>query len=253
MRAMKITLDDHVAGLQEMDSCSETDVNASQVPVVAFFDLDRTLIDGYSLTALAWQQIFNLQMSPSRFIKLSIMFSKYGLGRISYAEMLEATIADIRGMPESDLIELARQAFEKRMKAWIYQEGIDLVESHRHRGHLIVLVTSATRYQAEPVTEVFEFDAVRCTELEIADGKVAGGVTPCYGAGKLVAARSYCEQTGTDLKDAYFYTDSADDMPLLEQVGNPVVVNGKDALLKLAERRKWPSIDFTRKGFETSP
>lgn len=241
MRAMKMSLDDYVA---ELPAQSTSEKPRADAPVVAFFDLDRTLIDGYSLTALAWQELFNFKMSLPRFVKLARMFAKYGLGHISYAEMLEATIADIKGIEEQELVELAQQAFDQRLCSWIYQEGFDLIESHRARGHHVVLITSATSYQVQPLKAVFKFDDIYCTELEIVDGKVSGGVTPCFGAGKLTAARNYCERTGSDLKQCYFYSDSADDMPLLEQVGYPVVCNGRKSLHRLTEGRNWPSLEF---------
>ena len=241
MRAMKMSLDDYVAELS-VDCASAEAID--EAPVIAFFDLDRTLIDGYSLTALAWQELFNFRMSLPRFLKLASMFAKYGLGQISYAEMLEATIADIKGMDEKELVELAQQAFDQRLRSWIYQEGYDLVESHSNRGHHVVLITSATSYQVQPLATVFSFDEIYCTELEIIDGKVSGGVTPCFGAGKLAAARNYCERSEADLKQCYFYSDSADDMPLLEQVGHPVVCNGRKSLHRMTEGRDWPSLEF---------
>lgn len=249
MRFMKISVDEYVAGLaEENDGGFEASTDASgehhEASVVAFFDLDRTLIDGYSLTALAWQELYNFRMSLPRFVKLASMFAKYGLGRISYAEMLEATIADIQGMSEQELIELAQDAYDQRLRSWIYQEGYELVRSHKAQGHDVVLITSATSYQVSPLTAVFEFDEIYSTRLEIIDGKVSGGVTPCFGAGKLNAARSYCAKTGAELKQCYFYSDSADDMPLLEQVGHPVICNGRSSLHRLTQGKKWPSLEF---------
>ncbi|NKC01354.1 MAG: HAD-IB family hydrolase [Pseudomonadales bacterium] len=247
---MKISVDEHVASIALVSGADASPVNFASTelepPVIAFFDLDRTLIDGYSLTALAWQQIFTLRMSVPRFIKLSIMFSKYGLGQLSYAEMLEATIDDIKGMPEQNLIDLAQESYEQRLKHWIYRDGFELVQSHKKRGHHVVLVTSATSYQSSAIAELFGFDQVYCTELEIVDERIAGGVAPCYGAG--IVARGYCTEVGGDLSNAYFYSDSPDDMPLLEQVGHPVVVNAKKKLAKLIEGRNWPAIQFDKKG-----
>lgn len=219
--------------------------NESQV--IAFFDLDRTLIDGYSLTALAWQQLFNGDMSLRRFCSLGLMFLEYFSGRSSYNDMLQATVNDIAGMSEDDLRDLANQAFDERLSGWIYQEGIELVAAHKARGHDVVMVTSATPYQAEPIAEVLGISHLCCTELEIVDGKVSGRVEPCYGPGKVEAALKYASDVGADLGSAYFYTDSQDDLPLLEKVGYPVVVNGKTKLTRIGESRGWPSLEFKQK------
>ena len=229
---------------EQLDSLS---LRATGFPVVAYFDLDRTLIDGYSLTALAFQQIFEGDMSLKRFVNLASVFLSYGLGRKCYNEILQATVDDITGMAESDLYALGRRAFDHRLADWTYREGLDLIEAHKQRGHYVVLVTSATKYQALPIAEVLGIDHMRCTEIEIVAGKVAGGVNPCYGEGKVSAAIDFAHSVGATLADAYFYTDSQDDLPLLEKVGHPIVVNGKSKLAKISQDRGWPRIEFQQK------
>ncbi len=92
-------------------------------------------------------------------------------------------------------------------------------------------------------------DKVACTELDIVDGRVTGGVRACYGPGKLEAAQRYVGETGATLNDAYFYSDSQEDLPLLEGVGNPVVVNGKAKLVKIGTGRGWPTLEFQDTGW----
>jgi putative phosphoserine phosphatase/1-acylglycerol-3-phosphate O-acyltransferase len=215
--------------------------------VVAFFDLDRTLIDGYSLTALAWQQFFNGNVGPRRFMSLATMFTRYGVGRIDYGQMLGATVKDITGMPETELAALGQQAFSRWLTRRMFKEGFDLVDAHRGLGHDVVLVTSATVYQAAPIAEALGIEHLRCTELTIVDGCIAGDVVPCYGIGKRNAAQQYTEQVGVALDHAYFYSDSHDDLPLLEAVGKPVMVNAKPALVRIGAPRGWPHLAFREK------
>lgn len=220
------------------------ELQADEPPAVAIFDLDRTLIDGYSLTALAWQQILTGQMSIARFVTLGFMFLRYGLGQINYNQMLQATVRDIHGMREEALFELGMDAYQSRLASWMYAEGYELVARHKALGHAVVMATSATRYQAEPVASALAIEHIACTRLEIVEGCVAGGVTSCYGAGKLRAAREMVNRMGVDLADCYFYSDSKEDLPLLEAVGKPVVVNGRSGMRKLASEREWPSFIF---------
>ena len=215
---------------------------------VAYFDLDRTLIDGYSLTALALQQIANGQMSFGRFCSLGRMFLRYGMGRIDYNDMLQATVNDIAGMPEPALRELCKQTFEVRLADWLYREGDLLIQHHRDLGHDVVMVTSATRFQAEPIANILGIQHVLCTELEIINGQISGRVDACFGEGKLVAAKGYEQTTNIPLADSYFYTDSSDDLPLLEAVGYPVVVNGKSSLRKIGQARGWIELEFSETG-----
>ncbi len=239
MATVNSTFDDHLRELQSV---------SSQSPVVAFFDLDRTLIDGYSLTALAWQQIFTGQMSIGRFVKLGKMFLKYAIGRIDYNQMLGATVEDIRGMSEESLYALGMEAFQARLASWMYAEGYKLVASHQAQGHEVVMATSATRYQAQPVAQALGIEHIACTQLEIVDGCVAGGVMSCYGAGKFEAAREIAGQLHADLAQCFFYSDSSEDLPLLEAVGTPVIVNGRAKMRNLAAERGWRSLTLHETG-----
>ena len=242
------------------DGCGETElpsppsvtsVNTAS-PVVAYFDLDHTLIDGYSLTALALQHLLNGKISLPRLCRLSFMYLKYFLGRIDYDQMLRATVDDIRGMPEEELSRLGEQAFQTRLAQRIYVEGFKLINTHKQLGHDVVMVTAATSYQARPIARALGIDNICSTGLEIEEGKVNGVVNTCYGQGKVEAAVAYAQQVGTELSAAYFYSDSREDLPLLELVGNPVVVNAKARLIKIAQVRGWPILQFVQKGIDSS-
>jgi len=189
---MNLTLDHHICGIR---------ADGSEA-VVAFFDLDQTLIDGYSLSALAWQQFFNGRIGLKRFWHLSRMFIRYARGRINYEQMLQATVDSIAGMQEAELVQLGRQAFANKLSKKVYQEGRELVSTHLDCGHDVVMLTSATRYQAEPIAQALDITHVVATELEIMDGRVTGMVAPCYGTGKLVAAESYLTSIGARLDRA---------------------------------------------------
>ena len=95
---------------------------------------------------------------------------------------------------------------------------------------------------------ILDINHVLATTLEIVDGKVAGGVMPCFGEGKYTAALNFAQQSGANLQQAYFYSDSYDDLPLLDQVGHPVVVNGKPKLSKVGRENGWVSLQFVETG-----
>ncbi len=105
-------------------------------------------------------------------------------------------------------------------------------------------MTSATRFQAAPIAAGLRVDDLCCTELEIVEGRITGKALPCFGVGKLSAAEHLAHQRQTDLSRAYFYSDSSDDLPLLEAVGRPVVVNPKLPMARLARSRGWPCLIF---------
>ena len=212
--------------------------------VVAYFDLDRTLIAGYSITALALQKMWSGSLSAKRIIAHAGIFLHWGLGRSNYHQLLEATARHMVGMSELEIIELGEQAFERRIKPVIYLEGRQLIDAHKALGHEPVIVTSATRYQTLPIARELGVEQIYCTELGIEQGMITGEVTPCYGPGKKQAAEGHAALRSASLQDAYFYSDSCEDLPLLEEVGQPVAVNAKSSLGRIASDRHWPQIAF---------
>lgn len=215
---------------------------------MAFFDLDRTLIAGYSVTALVWERMRSGSVPLKRLLSSAGVFLGYGLGRADYHDLLSTTVRDLSGESERQLAELGERAFRHRVHSWIYAEARSLVAAHQSLGHPVVIVTSATRYQAAPIARELGADALCCTELEVKQGRITGKAMPCFGVGKLSAAEHKARERGSDLERAYFYSDSSDDLPLLEAVGYPVVVNPKSAMARLAVSRGWPCLVFGAAG-----
>lgn len=211
---------------------------------VAFFDLDRTLIAGYSITALALERVRSGAVSPRHLISHASVFLGWGLRRAGYHDLLRGTVRGLVGLEEAEIVELGEQAFERRLAGSIYAEARALIGAHRAAGHEVVMVTSATRYQADPIARELAVEHLFCTELEIEDGRITGEVAPCYGEGKRDAATAFTSGCPIAMQEAYFYTDSCEDLPLLEAVGRPVVANPKAALSKIAVRRGWPQLNF---------
>jgi putative phosphoserine phosphatase / 1-acylglycerol-3-phosphate O-acyltransferase len=221
---------------------------ADEDDVVVYFDLDHTLIAGYSVSALVWERIRGGSVPMRRLLSSASVFLNYGLGRADYHELLSTTVRDLGGESADALAELGERAFRRRIFRWIYAEATALISAHRRAGHHLVIVTSATRYQADPIARALGVDELCCTELEVRDGRITGTALPCFGSGKLAAAEHLAHQRRADMERAYFYSDSSDDLPLLEAVGRPVVVNPKPAMARLARDRGWPCLVFDPPG-----
>ncbi|MFU8813916.1 MAG: HAD family hydrolase [Pseudomonadales bacterium] len=215
---------------------------------IAFFDLDRTLISGYSVTALLWERMRGGSLPWRRMLSSAGRIIGYGIGRMSYHDLLDAALLDLVGESEQKLTAQAERAFRVRVSGWIYAEARTLVDAHRHQGHHVVIVTSATRYQAAPIAAALGVDGLCCTELEVLQGLITGKALPCFGVGKLTAAQRVASERSIDLSRTYFYSDSSEDLPLLEAVGRPVVVNARLAMARLARSRGWPCLVFAPPG-----
>jgi len=211
--------------------------------VAAFFDMDKTLLSDSSVLLLArymrsrgelpWRDVWQVLGDVLR----------YKLGKIDMIETTRRYVAKIAGHLEADRVAHSRQWFQEQLIHYVAEEGHRWVEEHRRRGHRVALITASPTYTADQLAEHLgiEQDDVMATRFEVQDGRFTGRVLEpmVYGHGKLQAALVYAARFGVDLAHSYFYTDSIEDLPLLERIGNPVAVNPDHALRKLAEARGW--------------
>ncbi len=133
-----------------------------------------------------------------------------------------------RGDREDELRLDCNRWYEQEVRSHIVAQGRATVERHRASGAVLALVTSATRYAADPLAADLGIPHVLCTELEVTQAGCFTGriVEPmCFGVGKAQRAKDWAHSTGLELRRAYFYTDSITDAPLLHVVAHPVAVN----------------------------
>ena len=121
------------------------------------------------------------------------------------------------------------------------QTGQDKIRRHREQGDTIVIITATNSFVTGPIAEAFGVDHLIASEPEIIDGQYTGKVqgTPCFQAGKITKLNEWLEQTGKNLQGSYFYSDSHNDLPLLEQVTHPIAVDPDDQLKAIAQERNW--------------
>ena len=216
----------------------------------ALFDLDQTLLAGFSATSFVRERLTSGQMSPQELGTTFYGALSFALGRTGFSALMSATTAAYRGLAESMLEEVGEEGFVKHLATQIYPEARAIVEAHQEAGHTVAIITSATRYQAEPLARDMGIEHVLCTELEVKEGAFTGEVIrpTCYGEGKAVAARSLAARVDLDLDESYFYTDSHEDLPLLDAVGRPRPLNPNRQLAQIAKERQWPVRRFSSRG-----
>ncbi len=218
--------------------------------VGALFDLDQTLLAGFSAASFARERLLSGRMSPRELIESLLAALSFAAGRTGFSGFMSAATAAYRGMAESALEELGQELFDKHLATQIYPESRALVEAHRRCGHTLAIVSSATRYQAEPLARDLGIEHVLCTRMLVEDGVFTGGVEhpTCYGQGKAAAARAFVAEHAIDLEQSWFYTDSHEDLPLLEIVGHPRPLNPDRRLSQIAKERRWPVRRFHSRG-----
>jgi putative phosphoserine phosphatase/1-acylglycerol-3-phosphate O-acyltransferase len=218
--------------------------------IAAFFDLDRTLIAGFSVVEFIRDAVVSGRTGPRGMLETAIAIAQFQLGQIGFSSFVSGTAAALRGIPEKQFAAIGERVFRDRLAADVFPEARALVQAHRKKGHTVAIVSSATRYQIDPLAEDLGIRHVLCTRLEVKHGKFTGEVLrpTCYGQGKATAARDFAASRAVDLEESYFYTDSDEDLPLLAIVGKPRPTNPNRRLREAAVKHEWPIRNFASRG-----
>ena len=215
--------------------------------MIAFFDLDRTLLDVNSGGLWVKSEYREGYISRWQLARALFDLLRYHLGVGSIEATLRGAIAFHRGVSGASLRARTETFFAREVEGRFRAGGLAALERHRARGDRLVLLTTSSKYLGDCVREKVGLDAVLATDFELdADGCLTGlAIEPlCFGEGKLVAARQYAEALGVDLAACTFYTDSIADRSVLEAVGRPVAVHPDPRLARLARRNDWPIVSW---------
>jgi HAD superfamily hydrolase (TIGR01490 family) len=211
--------------------------------VGAFFDLDGTLVAGFTATAHAGDRIRRGQASIGELLGIVEASVRYRLGRMHFERLLVRAAGYLRGEPLTDLDELGEQLFARDIASRMYPDMLEIVRAHQERAHTVVLSSSALTIHAEPVARFLGITQVLCNHFELDEhGALTGGIVKpiLWGPKKASAVQRYCGANDIDLQRSYFYADGDEDVPLMSLVGNPRPVNPRRGLTATAARRGWP-------------
>lgn len=227
----------------KLDSKLIDDIHASPrgPKTAALFDFDGTLIAGLSVVQFMREQVRQRKLSLDDARGMVANTAKLLAKRASFSELFNASCELLAGADEQEYAEFGRDVYEKRIAKLIYPEARALIREHQARGHTVAILSSATPYQVWPAAEDLGVEIVRTTELDVRNGAFTGAIEGdvLWGEGKLNAARKLARSEGFKLENAFFYSDSDEDVPLLESVGRPRVLNPNKKLAKEAKARGW--------------
>lgn len=212
----------------------------------AFFDLDQTLIKGFSAKDFLKSRLMSGKFTSKEIVAQFAGVLSYATGNGNFASMAALSAKGVKGVPEQVFIDLGEEVYQKNLAQAIYPEARAMVAAHIAMGHTIAIVSAATPYQVEPVARDLGINHVMCTRMEVEDGLFTGNIIEpaCWGEGKAHAGRALAEQYGLKLSKSYFYTDSIEDLPLLDIVGHPRPINADTRLSALAFKNDWPVYRF---------
>jgi len=214
----------------------------------AFFDLDRTLLRRSSALALAGSFREHGVIGRGQLAKAvawQLLFAARGASAETVRKAAEDGLMILEGFRVEDLRNLVATAMEPILKPLVYQEPLHLVTRHRERGEPVYIVSATLQEIVEELARELGFDGAIGSTCEIVDGVYTGrSLRGAHGEGKAIAIRELAEREGIDLAASTAYSDSHTDLPFLDAVGNPIVVNPDRELRRIASERGWPILEF---------
>jgi HAD superfamily hydrolase (TIGR01490 family) len=220
-------------------------------PMAAFFDLDKTIIAKSS--ALAFSKSFYQGGLINRRAVLRSAYAQFvylvgGADHDQMERMREYLSALVTGWDVQAVKDIIAETLHTIVDPIVYDEAVTLIEEHHLGGRDVVIVSSSGSEVVEPIGELLGADHVIATRMVVdSDGRYDGEIEfYAYGENKAAAIREMADDEGYDLSQSYAYTDSATDLPMLEVVGHPYVVNPDRALRRLAAERGWPVLLFNK-------
>ncbi|MEO7339132.1 MAG: HAD family hydrolase [Caldimonas sp.] len=219
---------------------------------LALFDLDHTLLDGDS--DVLWCEFLMDQgiLDRAEFEPRNrAMAERYARGEASAAEFCGFYVGTLAGVRRDSWLSLQQRFFERDIAPRLSASAVDLVERHRAQGDRLVLTTATNRFLTEMTARALRIDALIATEVEIVEGVFTGRIlgTPNMREGKVIRLREWLSGQGLSdalLAGAVFYSDSANDLPLLRAVGTPVAVNSDETLEAEARINGWKVLRLVR-------
>jgi HAD superfamily hydrolase (TIGR01490 family) len=210
------------------------------VPPAALFDLDRTLLRIDSGTS--YMRFQRMRGDVSRFGMAQVLWwgVQYRLAVLDVEQLATRLALGYAGDPERAMIERCRVWFEAFVQPAIAPAALRALERHRAAGDTVALCTGSTQYIAAVVAGALGIEHTMCTRVEVADGRFTGRLEQiCFGRHKLRIAEDWARAHDVDLDASVFYSDSFNDLPMLERVGTPVAVNPDARLRRHARAAGW--------------
>ncbi|MEO8706876.1 MAG: HAD family hydrolase [Kofleriaceae bacterium] len=211
----------------------------------AFFDMDNTLLRVE--TGMSWVRfLYKRGELPPRMLAKAMYWSTlYKLAVLDMDAVFKKLIADLEGDSESEMIAKCEIWYRDHVAREVAPAARVAIEHHRQAGDIVVLATGSTQYAARPVAKGVGIDHVLSSQLEVAGGAFTGRPAAlCFGQHKVTLAEAWAAEHQVDLRASVFYSDSFNDLPMLERVGTAIAINPDARLRRHAKRRGWAVHDW---------
>ena len=214
---------------------------------LAIFDLDNTLLNGDS-DYLWGQFLVELGMVDGDWYESENQrfYDEYKAGTLDILEFLRFSLKPLAEHDITTLMDWHTRFMDEQIRPIMQTKAQTLVDRHREAGDTLLIITATNHFVTAPIAAAFGIDNLLATDPAMHDGRYTGEVagTPCFRDGKVERLNSWLSETGRNLEGSYFYSDSHNDLSLLERVQYPVAVDADDTLRQHAEQMGWNSISL---------
>ncbi len=214
---------------------------------LALFDLDNTLLAGDS--DFEWgQYLVSIGIVDAKIYEAANLkfYQQYKDGTLDIHEFLRFAFTPLKEHSRQQLNEWHTTFFKQRIKPLMLEQGQRRIDWHKKRGDIPLVITATNSFVTRPITEAFGVEHLIATEAATKNDEFTGELlgTPCFQAGKVSRLKEWMESNGHTLEGSWFYSDSHNDLPLLEQVAHPIAIDPDQTLKDAAEQRNWRIMSF---------
>lgn len=214
---------------------------------LALFDLDNTLLAGDSDYLWGCFLVEKGLVDKQLYDEANQRFYRdYTEGTLDIHEFLNFALQPLANNDAALLKSLHHEFMEKHIRPIMTRGGRDMIARHRHEGDHPVIITATNSFVTGPIAQAFGVSDLIATEPEIVDGEYTGKVEgiPCFQQGKIERLHAWLEVSQIGFDNSWFYSDSHNDLSLLEEVAHPVAVDPDDQLRAIASERGWQITSF---------
>lgn len=214
---------------------------------LAIFDLDNTLLNGDSDHAWGEFMVEQRLVDGEHYRQRNDEFyDAYKRGELVIEDYLAFALEPLSRLDTENLQRLHARFMADKVTPMRLPAAEALIARHRAQGHFLLIITATNRFVTGPIAQALGMDDLLATDPEFLDGRYTGRVAgiPCFREGKVARLQAWLASTGHSLEGSHFYSDSINDLPLLEAVSHPVAVDPDDRLRMEAEQRGWPVISL---------
>jgi HAD superfamily hydrolase (TIGR01490 family) len=217
---------------------------------LAIFDLDNTLLDGDSDYNWGLYLVKKGYLDEGEYKEQNQkFFEEYQVGKLDIFAFAEFQFRFLKNNTRKFLNDVRSDYINEIIKPMILKKAVDLVNQHKEAGDRLLIITATNSFITKPIGELFGIDELIGTDPEENEGEFTGKVkgTPSFKEGKVTRLFDWLGEKNFKLADfekTFFYSDSHNDLALLEVVTNPVVVNGDKILLEKAQEKNWPTLNL---------